>query len=122
MKELIKQGKVIEYTVPESETVTSGQAVVMGSLVGFAITDGAEDDVVNVAICGVFDGPKSDEEEIEQGALLYYNTETEQFTTEATREEDGDPDPVVVNNIKVGFAHEAAAEEATSVSVNLNFI
>jgi predicted RecA/RadA family phage recombinase len=121
MKNLIKEGKVIEYTVPAETEVSSGGVVVIGSLVGFAITDGAAGDTVNVAICGVFDGAKA-EEEITQGAALYYDEEAEVFTIEATREEDGDPDPVTVNNIKVGFAHEAAAELAETVSVNLNFI
>lgn len=120
MENLIKKGKVIEYTVPAEATISSGQAVVIGALVGFAITDGTAGDTVNVAICGVFDGAKA-EEVITQGATLYYDEAAEAFTIEATREEAGDPDPVVVNNIKVGFAHEAAAELAETVSVNLNF-
>lgn len=53
-KNLVACGDVLDYTVPSSTTITSGQPVLVGDLLGVAIIGGTTDDVISVQVEGVF--------------------------------------------------------------------
>ena len=71
MKNTIAQGDVLPYVVPAGGVI-SGGLVLVGSLVGVAVTTGAEDDVVSVNIKGVYEVAKITGA-VAQGQALYHN-------------------------------------------------
>ena len=93
MKNTIAQGDVLPYVVPAGGVI-SGGLVLVGSLVGVAVTTGAEDDVVSVNIKGVYEVAKITGA-VAQGQALYHNG-TASLTT------------VVSTNKLAGYAYEAA--------------
>ena len=104
MKNQIANGKVIDYTVP-SGGVSSGDVVVANELAGIAVTDGAENDVIGVDLCGVFSVPKGGAA-FAQGEPVYWNSGTTQASTTDTF-------PLL------GHAYTAAAGGDSEVSVRL---
>ena len=71
MKNFIQPGETLTLTAPS--TVTSGQLVVVGSIVGVANFDAASGDDVEVDIEGVFELPKVSGDSIVVGDKLYWN-------------------------------------------------
>lgn len=105
MTNFIEKGHVIEFTVP-SGGVTSGAAVLIGSMVGIAASTGEEDDVIAVNLTGVYEVPKASGA-IEKGARLYYDEGSEDFTTTAE------------GNTFAGFAWDAQESGDTTVMILL---
>lgn len=83
MKNFVQPGKVIDYTVPSATTITAGQIVAVGKLVGVASKNGVEGDVVPVYVEGVFTVSK-EADAITQGDKLYYKSSTGTVTTTAS--------------------------------------
>ena len=71
MKNFIQPGETLTLTAPS--TVTSGQLVVVGSIVGVANFDAASGDDIEVDIEGVFELPKVSGDAIVVGDKLYWN-------------------------------------------------
>ncbi|MDR3133012.1 MAG: DUF2190 family protein [Prevotellaceae bacterium] len=71
MKNFVEDGKVLNYKVTGA-AVKSGEVVVVGKLVGVAVTDGALGDTIAVAIDGVYKLPKGSGA-LTQGAQAYVN-------------------------------------------------
>ena len=71
MNNFIQPGETLTLTAPA--TVTSGQLVVVGSIVGVANFDAASGDDVEVDIEGVFELPKVSGDTNVVGDKLYWN-------------------------------------------------
>lgn len=100
-KNLKAIGEVFDW--PATSATTSGALVVIGALVGVALEDAEEGEVVAVRVEGVFDLPKA-AGAIEQGARVYWNG-----SAIATS-----------GDTFAGVAYEAAEADADIVSVKLN--
>lgn len=72
MKNFVQEGKTITVTAPAA--VTSGQLVVVGSIVGVAAFDAASGAEVEVTVEGVFELPKVATDVIAQGDKLYWDS------------------------------------------------
>lgn len=105
MQNFIQKGDVLEYVVPAGG-VKSGDVVVAGTLVGVAVKDGVEGEVVAVNLTGVFELPKATGA-ITQGAEVYWSTANKNITTTAA------------DNVKIGNAFVAAASADATVRVRL---
>lgn len=69
MKNYVQPGDMI--TVKATSRVRSGQVVVLGNLKGIAAGDAATGEDLTIATVGVYDCPKSKDEELVLGALAY---------------------------------------------------
>jgi predicted RecA/RadA family phage recombinase len=110
MTNYIQEGKAINYTVP-SGGVDSGDLVLIESIVGVCASTGVEDDVVAVAIEGVYEVPKV-AGAISQGEAVYFLG-----GDVTTADEGGSPWGTLV---KAGVAIESVLTGATVVAVKLN--
>jgi predicted RecA/RadA family phage recombinase len=74
MKNAVYSGETVNYTVGATP-VTSGDVVVIGELRGIAVTSGVEDDVIAVALEGVYEIPKltTSGQVFAQGAKVYFD-------------------------------------------------
>ena len=109
---LIACGDVLDYTVPAATTITSGQPVLVGDLLGVAITGGTTGDVIAVQIEGVFEIAKrthATNAVITQGSKVYWDAGN-------SRIDNTDNSGA---NKHIGWAYAAAASTATTVQVNL---
>ncbi|GHT47873.1 hypothetical protein AGMMS49965_26060 [Bacteroidia bacterium] len=109
MKNLVEDGKTIKYTVAGAD-VKSGDPVVIGSLVGVAVTDGAVGDTIAVALEGVYSLPK-DSAAITKGAKAYVKVTEGVAAVTAT----------ATGATLAGYAFEAAAAGDSFVFVKLSF-
>src|SRR5690606_34885353 len=100
-KNLKAIGEVFDW--PATAATTSGQLVVIGALVGVALKDAEEGEVVAVRVEGVFDLPKA-AGAIEQGARVYWNGSA----------------IAASGDTFAGVAYEAAAADDDTVQVKLN--
>jgi predicted RecA/RadA family phage recombinase len=103
----IQSGRIIQFTNLSGSTITSGEPVVIGTLVGVALGDIADDETGSVAIEDVWELPKASGVAISQGASVYL-TATGTITTTAT------------DNTYTGKAFLAAATGDATVQVKLN--
>jgi predicted RecA/RadA family phage recombinase len=110
MTNYIQEGKAINYTVP-SGGVDSGDLVLIESIVGVCASTGVENDVVAVAIDGVYELPKV-AGAISQGQAVYFLDGD--VTTDTAG---GSP---WGNLVKAGVAFETVLTGATVVAVKLN--
>lgn len=106
MQNFIQKGFVLDYLVPAAG-VKSGDVVVAGELVGVAVKDGVEGEMVAVNLTGVFELPKVTTA-ITLGAALYWDATNERVTTTAT------------DNVKIGHAFQAAANGTATIHVRLS--
>ena len=81
MKNYVQEGNTITVTAPA--TVTSGQLVVVGSIVGVAAFDAATGADVEVTVEGVFELPKVTTDVIAQGDKLYWDSGQAKLTKTA---------------------------------------
>jgi predicted RecA/RadA family phage recombinase len=104
----ICSGKLFEYTVPTGNTVTNGQVVVMGAVLGVATGNAAAGETVVVQVDGVWSLPKltTPGNVFAQGEIVYYDTTAKKCTTDNTK-------------TKIGYAYRAAVLAATEVAVKL---
>lgn len=104
MKNYIQPGDVVEYTAP-TEGVTSGVPLQIGQLVVIpAVTISADDAAggdarFNGAIGGVWSVPKADEQQWDEGEIVYWSQGDGYFTTSAI-------------GVRAGVAVEAVAGDA----------
>ena len=106
MTNFIQDGDTIEYSNSGS-AISAGDVVVIGKLLGVAVTDiAATTGVGTVALEGVFNLPKNTSLAITQGDQLFWDTTPGEVTKTAT-------------DIPLGTAHESAASDATTVNVKL---
>lgn len=108
MKNFVEKGNVLNYKVPNATTITSGQLVFAGALVGVAATSSStEGAIVAVNLEGVFEFSKTTPLVIAQGDRLYWNAGTSKITK-------------TVGDVFVGIAYEAALSAGTTVLVRLS--
>ncbi len=81
MKNFVQEGNTITVAAPAD--VTSGQLVVVGSIVGVAAYDAASGADVEVAVGGVFELPKVATDVIAQGDKLYWDSAQAKLTKTA---------------------------------------
>ncbi|MGE5597628.1 MAG: DUF2190 family protein [Hyphomicrobiales bacterium] len=82
MKNFIQSGNTITVTAPAGG-VTSGQLVVIGSLIGVAAFDAEAGADVEIDTTGVFTLPKVATDDIAAGDKLYYASATSNLTKTA---------------------------------------
>jgi predicted RecA/RadA family phage recombinase len=105
-KNFVQPGEHI--TVPASGTITSGDVVVTGSLVGVAITDATTGQDVAVGLKGVYELPKEAATAMTMGARCYWITGTKKVSLTAS------------GNTFLGYVAEAVAGSAATVKVLLS--
>jgi predicted RecA/RadA family phage recombinase len=81
-KNQIACGDVIDYTA--AATITSGDPVLMGDLLGVAQISGVSGDVIPVAIEGVYEIAKTNPQVQAIGVKLYWDAGTSTLTTTAS--------------------------------------
>lgn len=108
MKNYIEQGKTIDYNVVDAG-VTSGEMVVVGDIVGVAVTNGAIGDTITLATDGVFELPKGSGA-ILQGKKAFVNV------TEGVKTIIG----TATGNTFIGYVWATAAAADTTVAVKLS--
>ncbi len=82
MTNYIQRGNTITVAAPTGG-VTSGDLVIVGSLIGVAATTQAEGADVEIDATGVFDLPKVATDDVAVGNLLYYASATSNLTKTA---------------------------------------
>lgn len=107
----VQPGKVLQYTA--SSAIAAGDVVVVGKILGVALTDIANGATGSVAIDGVFTLPKVTTAVIPQGSHLLWDVSAGKFdvgtATAATGDVSGPP----------AVAFEAAGNGATTLAVKL---
>jgi len=105
MKNFIAEGEVLAV-VAGASGIISGDPVLVGDIVGVAITSAAEGSIASVSLEGVYELPKATGA-IAQGKKVYYITATKNMTG------------TVGSNTLAGIAYEDAASADTTVKVAL---
>lgn len=91
----INSGERFEVTAP-SAGITSGQAVLIGAILGVALTSATVGEKAVVAVTGVYEIPKA-AGSVSQGAALYWDAGNSRLTTTAE------------GNTLAGYAYEASS-------------
>lgn len=107
MKNYIQPGETL--TVIAAGTVSSGQLVVTGSLIGVANTDAVLNDELEVDVVGVFTLPKVTTDVVATGDKLYWDSGAGKLTKTAG----------TGSKPLVGYATAAAGNGVTTVSCSL---
>jgi predicted RecA/RadA family phage recombinase len=105
MLNFIEKGDVITIEAPTGG-VTSGSPVVVGGMVGIAVTDAAEGENVAVNLVGVYEVTKATGS-VSQGDRIYYDEAESEFTTTSA------------GNVFAGFAWADQDSGDTTVLVKL---
>ncbi|MDR2212941.1 MAG: DUF2190 family protein [Pseudomonadales bacterium] len=79
MKNFVFDGKTLQYTNTGNAAILSGQAVLIGAILGVAAVDIGINETGTVHTEGVYDLPKADAAEISVGEALTFDPETGQF-------------------------------------------
>lgn len=107
----IQAGKTIDYTA--GATISSGDVVVVGQLIGIALADMESGDVGPVAIEGVFKVAKVSAAVIAQGESVIWDSSVSEFDDNAATPATGDVSGCCV-------ATEAAGDAVLTINVKLN--
>ncbi|PQO21832.1 hypothetical protein C2I36_16245 [Rhodobacteraceae bacterium WD3A24] len=107
MKTYIQNGHVITATAPAGG-ITSGDALITGSIFGIAAYSAAEGDPVELATTGVYKLPKASAAVLAVGARVAWDNTAKEVTTPAA------------GRFPIGVAVEAAGNGVTSVAVRLD--
>lgn len=111
----VKEGKVLPYTVPTATTITSGQVVKVGNVLGVALDGGTAGDVIQIQTEGVFTVPKVSAAVIAVGESLTWdvsaNSGAGAFDDNAATPASGDVTGAAA------YAFEASAATKTSLKV-----
>jgi predicted RecA/RadA family phage recombinase len=110
MKNFVQFGETLIFTVPAETTITSGDLVVVGDIVGVAVTGGVAGDNITLNVEGVYSLPKSNVA-LALGDRVYAQVADDAPTTVVATAGD---------NIPVGIVWAAAAAGAAFVDVKLN--
>ncbi len=105
MKNAVNTGLTMGYTA--SANISSGAPVLVGAVLGVAITDIASGDTGDLEMEGVYTLPKG-AVVITQGAQLYWDADNSVVTTTAT------------DNTACGKAYAAAASGDSTVDIKIN--
>lgn len=106
MKNYFQPGRALTVVAPEGG-VSSGDVVIVGSIVGIATTDALAGADVEIETEGVFSLPKKTGDVFTVGALVYWDAIPGEATVTAT------------GNTVLGIAVQAAAGPAGTVRVKL---
>lgn len=109
MKNFIETGKTIDYTVVGAD-VASGEIVVVGDMVGVAVTGAPIGETITLATHGVYNLPKA------SGALAQGTKAYVKIEAEVGKSIVGAPS----GNTFVGYVWAAAASGDATVSVKLS--
>lgn len=104
----IQRGKTIDTVAPTGGLV-SGQAFLMGTILGVALGDAAETEPVRAAVGDVWELPKTLANTPSVGQNLYWNSTTNELTTAAT------------GNTLVGKCWEDAGATDATVKIRLPY-
>lgn len=108
--EFLQNGKVMHYTNPSaSDPILYLTPVVVGELVGVALTDIAPKEEGSLAVEGVFRLPAKSGEAFAVGQQLYWDPSAKQLTTTDSSLK------------KIGYAFAAKASEGTAAAVKLGW-
>jgi predicted RecA/RadA family phage recombinase len=107
MKNFVQNGEVI--TITAGAAITSGDPVLIGSLVGIAQTSVASGESLACKLEGVFTCKKKSTDTPAQGDKLYWDNTNKEFTTTAS------------GNTLAGNAWAAAASGVTTVQIRLMY-
>ena len=108
--EFLQNGKVMHYTNPSaSDSIPYLSPVVVGDLVGIALTDIGPKEEGSLAVEGVFRLPAKNGEAFTIGQQLYWDPSAKQLTTTASTLK------------KIGYAFAAKASEGTAAAVKLGW-
>lgn len=110
-KNYIQAGEVIDFTA--GADISSGAVVVVGSLVGVAITDIANGDIGAVSVEGVWELPKVSAAVIGAGETVNWDTSAGAF-------DDNQATPATGDLTDGCVAVEAAGNGDTTVKVKIN--
>lgn len=99
-----------QIDVTAGGAITSGEAALIGGILGVASKSGVSGDVIPYLVTGVFYLPKTTAEAWTQGAVLYWDNTTKKLTTTAA------------SNKLVGCAYAAALAADTFGYCRLNGI
>ena len=99
----IQLGEVLHYVAQAGDDIKSGDLVAVNDVVGVAITDGIEGELLAVSVQGVYEVPvPAASGNIAQGKTVYYDATAKEITLTATSNlfigwawEDGAPGEVV---------------------------
>lgn len=106
MKNYVEVGESIQFTA--AAATASGSPVLIGDVLGVAVTDVANGAVGVANLEGVYTLAKVPADVIAQGVILYWNAAASQVTT------------TVGTNKRAGRAFTAAAAATTTVNVRLS--
>ena len=109
MKNLIQDGKTIQYNVTD-KAVKSGDIVVVEDVVGIAVTDGAVGETIALSIEGVYNLKKGSGA-INQGKKVYVNLTDGVKTIAGTAS----------GNTFIGYAWKEAKATDDTIDVKLSF-
>lgn len=109
-----QRGEVIDYKNTTKMTIPANTVVAIGSRVGVAGGDIPPGEIGALHVCGVFEMPKADEDEIQIGTDVY---STGEGITKST--DNGKTSDEKVVYPLVGYTIEAAAASDTKVKVKL---
>jgi len=84
----VQNGRRIDVTL--SGTVSSGDAIVVGSMIGVCLVDGVAADNIAVAISEVYNLPKVDAAVIIQGEQVFYDVSASEVDDENATPASGD--------------------------------
>ncbi|WP_412506152.1 DUF2190 family protein [Roseovarius sp. SYSU LYC5161] len=104
-KNYIRAGQTI--TATSGSSISSGDIIVLGSLVGITMTDAESGEEHEVAIEGVWEVPKVSAQAWTQGAAIYWDSSAYKATTASS------------GNTKMGYAAEAAGNPSATGRVKL---
>lgn len=100
-----QRGEALDYTNATSETIPANTIVKFGSRIGVAGTDIAPGEVGSLHVGGVWEFDKTGTEDIEMGAVVYFDGTGITNTAES--------------NTEVGYAAAAAAAADAKILVKL---
>lgn len=109
---LIACGDRIDYTVPASTTIASGDPVLIGDKLGVALVSGTEGDIIAVQLEGVFELPKKThaaDEALTLGAPVYFDAVAKKVTKASAAKV----------NKHIGYAFAAAGSTAATAQILL---
>jgi len=106
MKNFVQRGDTLDVTA--AAAISSGDVVVIGSIIGVSNVDAEIGDSFALDVVGVFTLPKTSALAISVGDVLYYDAANKVVNKTAS------------GNTKIGVAVTAAANPSPSVNVRLN--
>ena len=107
MQNYIQNGHIVRVTAPACG-ITSGDALIVGSIFGIAAYSSAEGDPVELSTTGVFQLPKASAAVLAVGTRVAWDNTAKEVTTPA------------VGRFLIGVAIEAAGNSVTSVAARLD--